>query len=248
MGHLLFSRLKRALRNPNILFRVLWKLVCPIRKDYRIWKKMSLYRYLLYHHKNIVYENCYWMGVRAQKNPFDAWIYQEIIYEIKPDIIVEIGSAEGGSTLFFANLLDLIGKGRVISIDINRENFKARHNRIIEITGDSSSEEIVSKVSSLCSGLTVLMVHDGGHSKEQVLKDLEAYSGLVSISSYFIVEDGIVDLFRPTDEIGRFCRLTDGPLIAIEEFLRKNSNFVIDKEKERYILTYNPHGFLKRVR
>lgn len=188
------------------------------------------------------------MGIKAQKNPFDAWIYQEIIYEIKPDIIVEIGSAEGGSTLYFANLLELIGSGKIISIDINRANFKARHDRIIEITGDSSSEEIVNKVSDLCRGLTVLIVHDGGHSKEQVWKDLNAYFGLVSINSYFIIEDGILDLFRPTDEIGRFCRFTDGPFAAIEEFLEKNPNFVIDKEKERYILTYNPHGFLKRVR
>ena len=89
--------------------------------DYSERFQMTLREWLIYHHKDIVYDKCTWMGVRALKNPFDAWIYQEIIYEVKPDVIVEIGSAEGGSTLFFANLLDLLGSGTVVSVDIDSE-------------------------------------------------------------------------------------------------------------------------------
>jgi len=184
------------------------------------------------------------MGVRALKNPLDAWIYQEIIYEVQPDIIIEIGTLEGGSTLYFAHLLDLLGKGRVISIDIDRTNYHVQHERIVALTGDSSSPEIISKVSELCEGKSVLVVHDGDHRKEQVLKDLRHYSKFVSLNSYFIVEDGIVDLFKPGDGIGE-----EGgwALEAAEQFISENPGFVVDTERERYILTYNPRGFLKRI-
>jgi cephalosporin hydroxylase len=185
------------------------------------------------------------MGVRALKNPFDAWIYQEIIYEVKPDVIVEIGSAEGGSTLYFANLLDILRKGRVISVDIDRTKYKIKHKRIITVTGNSSSPGIISKVTKFCKGKSVLIIHDADHSKNQVLNDLNNYSPLVSIDSYFIVEDSIVDLFKPGVDFGDY---REGPLAAVEEFLDKNNNFVADAKRERYILTYNPMGFLKRIR
>ena len=214
-------------------------------EDYHEQFNMTLRQWLLYHQKNIVFDKCYWMGVRALKNPFDAWIYQEIIYDVKPDVIVEIGSAEGGSTLYFANLLDILGKGMVISIDIDRSKYNVKHDRIVVITGDSSSQEVITKTAELCRGKSVLVIHDGDHHKEQVLKDLRSYSKLVSVKSYFIVEDSIVDLFKPGDGIGQWY---EGPLKAIEQFISETSNFVVDKERERYILTYNPKGFLKRIR
>jgi cephalosporin hydroxylase len=217
----------------------------PTRKDYRKRFKMNLAQWLLYHQKNIVFEKCHWMGVRTLKNPLDVWIYQEIIHEVKPDIIIEIGSAEGGSTLYFANLLDLLGKGKVISIDIDRTKFNIKHDRVFMLTGDSSSPEISRKVSEMCRSKIVMVIHDGGHSKQQVLKDLEAYSNLVSLNGYFIVEDGIVDLFSPGDGMGL---PEEGPLAAVEEFLISHKEFAVDVERERYILTYNPKGFLKRIR
>jgi cephalosporin hydroxylase len=216
-----------------------------MRKDYKKRLDMNLRQWLIYHQKTIVFDKCYWMGVRALKNPFDSWIYQEIIYEVKPEVIVEIGSYEGGSTLYLANLLDLLGKGQVISIDIDRTNFKVKHDRIIVITGDCSSQEIAGKVSQLCQGKRTLVIHDGDHSKNAVLRDLAIYSKLVSVGSYLIVEDGIVDLFKPGDSIGR---LYEGPLKAVDEFLRSNTDFIVDMEREKYILTYNPRGFLKRIR
>lgn len=185
------------------------------------------------------------MGTRTVKNPFDLWIYQEIIYDIKPDIIIEIGSLEGGTTLFFANLLDILGKGKVFSIDISRKKYHVKHNRITIFTGNSSSPKIIAKVQRLCRGKTVLIVHDGDHRKKQVMKDLLAYSNLVSIGSYFIIEDGIIDIFGD----GKiFRQKEEGPLAAIEDFLSKNSNFIADSQRERYLLTYNPRGFLRRIR
>jgi cephalosporin hydroxylase len=216
-----------------------------MRGDYRSRFNMTLRDWMLYHQRHIHYVKCDWMGVKALKNPLDAWIYQEIIYKVKPDVIVEIGSYFGGSTLFFAHMLDLIGKGVVISIDINRENFKVSHERIVSITGNSSSSEVVRQVSNICHGKTVMVIQDGDHHKLQVLKDLRAYWSLVSLNSYLIVEDGIVDLFKPGDSIGSYI---DGPLAAVEEFLKENSHFIVDSKCERFIITYNPKGYLKRVK
>jgi cephalosporin hydroxylase len=216
-----------------------------MRKEYRGKFRMRLAEWLIRHQTDIVFKQCTWMGVKALKNPLDAWIYQEIVHEVQPDVIIEIGSHAGGSTLFFAHLCDLIGKGTVISLDIDRTHYSVEHPRIIPITGDSSSSEVTSQVFPLCEGKRVLVAHDGDHTKEQVLKDLAAYSPLVSVNSYFIVEDGIVDLFRPGDRLGKF---EDGPLAAVDEFLSANTDFVVDSSRERYILTYNPHGFLKRIR
>lgn len=204
---------------------------------------MTLKEWKLYDHENIVFNKCYWMGVQVSKNPFDMWIYQEIIHKIQPDIIIEIGSANGGSTLYFANLLDCIKKGVVISIDINRANYEIKHERIIEITGNSSSPEIIEKVSELCRDKIVLVNQDSDHNKNQVLEDLLNYSKFVSLGSYFIVEDGLVDVFEEPIKAG----IKEGPLVAIEEFLKINHDFVVDEECERYILTYNPSGYLKRI-
>ena len=248
----LLEEARRYIREPSAFFREtkttflkLLSIFRPMRKDYRERLNIKLNEWLLYHQKNIVFSKCYWMGARALKNPFDAWIYQEIIYDVKPDIIIEIGSAEGGSTLYFANLLDILRNGIVISIDIDRTNYKVKHDRITVITGNSSSKEVVSKVAELCYNKSVLLIHDGDHHKEQVLDDLRNYSNFVSLNSYIIVDDGIVDLFKPGDGLGQWW---DGPLKAVEQFLTEKPNFVVDKDRERYILTYNPKGFLKRIR
>lgn len=233
----------------RFLRRKLYQVLCrikPIRQPYHRLFKMTLRQWLLYHQRLVDDRKCRWMGVRAGKNPLDAWIYQEIIHDIKPDIVVEIGCAEGGSTLYLAHLLDAVGKGSVISIDIDRSNFHAEHDRIIPITGNSSDPETVAKVSELCRGKNALVIHDGDHTRDQVLRDLRAYEGFVGVGSYFIVEDGIIDLFVPGDGI-RQC-FHHGPLEAVEAFLKENASFTVDTELERYILTYNPKGFLKRVR
>jgi len=215
------------------------------REEYRERLSMTLRDWLLYHHREIVFKDTHWMGVKALKNPFDCWIYQEIIHEVKPDVIIEIGCAQGGSALYFANLLDLLGHGKVISIDKDRSKFRVKHNRIIEIEGDSTSPTVLEQTSRLCQGKSGLVIQDGDHDRPGVLKDLRNYSPFVSRGSYFIVEDGITDLYDAHEELGM---KVDGPLPAIAEFLRENADFVIDKQRERYVLTYNPNGYLKRVR
>jgi cephalosporin hydroxylase len=206
---------------------------------------MTLADWIVYHQDAIVMKRASWMGVRALKNPLDMWIYQEILHEVKPDVLVEIGSFAGGSTLYFAHLFDLMGRGSVLSVDIDRSLFEVEHPRIRCLTGDSASPEIVEQVHAQCAGRSALVIHDGDHTREHVTRDLEAYAPLVGVGSYLIVEDSIVDLFDPGQGPGQTW---EGPLPAIDDFLRDHPEFVVDAERERYLLTYNPRGFLRRVR
>ena len=219
----------------------------PLRREsYEKKYAVTLREWLIHHQKEIVFDRMTWMGIKIWKNPLDTWIYQEIIYEVKPDIIVEIGSRYGGSTKFFADLLQIMGNGTVISIDPHRDDYTLEHERVISLTGKSSDPDILSKVAELCRDKKVFVIQDGDHSKAQALEDLENYSGFVSIDSYFIMEDGIVDLFHEGDGLG-FKEKEPGPLAATEAFLEKNPRFISDIDRERYILTYNPKGFLKRI-
>lgn len=117
------------------------------------------------------------------------------------------------------------------------------------VTGESSSSPVLKRVEELCRDKTVLVIHDGDHRREQVLTDLRLYAPLVSQGSYLIVEDGIVDQFQPGAGEGAFGDFSGGgPLAATREFLRETDEFVVDASRERYILTNNPEGYLKRVR
>ena len=230
-------------RNPRDARRRLARWLRPMPAPYARRWRMTLRDWLLHHHRSVVFENCHWMGVRTLKNPLDAWIYQELLHEVRPDVVIEIGSYAGGSTLYLAHLMDLLDHGRVVSVDIDRTHFAVRHPRIVEVTGDSRSSEVVASVRELCDGKRVLAIHDGDHRRDAVRADLETYCGLVSPGSYFVVEDGIMDLFRPGDGLGSY---EPGPLAAAREFLADHPEFEADPRRERYLITYNPGGFLKR--
>ena len=229
-----------------------WAALCgkdsdqsPLRRaEYDDRYGMSLREYLRFHQREIVFDKVSWMGKRVWKNVLDAWIYQEIIWEVQPEVIVEIGSKYGGSTLFLANILDIIGRGQVISIETDRSSYDVEHPRIIELTGASGDASILERARDLCRGKRVMVIQDGDHRKPQVLQDLENYSSLIPVGSYFVVEDGIVDLFHAGDGLGFE---TEGPLAAVESFLETHGGFEVDTNRERYLLTYNPKGYLKRV-
>lgn len=237
----LFEKLKHAYSGENP------PVGKPLRRQsYDQRYRLTLREWLIHHQKEIVFDQMTWMGVKIWKNPLDAWIYQEILFEVKPDIVVEIGSRFGGSTQFFANLLDIMGHGQVISIDPHRDDFELDHERVVVLTGRSDEAGILREVAARCRDRSVFVIQDGDHSYRQVLADLNNYSPWVSVGSYFVVEDGIVDLFHEGDGLG-FAADANGPLAATETFLSKNRNFVADPQRERYLLTYNPQGFLKRI-
>lgn len=227
----LWSYFRRAFRWPDARYQRL--------------SRISLAQWMCDHDRDILFQQVKWMGVTTVKNALDLWIYQEIIHEVQPEIILEIGSYQGGSTLFLAHMLDLIGHGQVISVDIDRSQWAVDHPRIMCVTGDSQSVEIITQVHELCRGRRVLFIHDGDHRMAAVLADLRAYAELVGLGSYTIVEDGHIDIFIPGDGIGH---IRPGPLKAVKAFLKEDDRFVVDLSRERYLATSNPGGYLRRVK
>ncbi|MEK7830871.1 MAG: CmcI family methyltransferase, partial [Acidobacteriota bacterium] len=141
--------------------------------------------------RQIVEQSTYF-GVRTLKSPLDFWVYQEIIHAHRPDVIVEIGCRYGGSALALAHLCDLMGKGRVIGVDISLHDVAEvtrNHARITLIEGDAC--ELSAQVKSLIGNEErVLMIEDSSHTYENTLDVLRSYNSLVKPGDYFIVEDG----------------------------------------------------------
>jgi cephalosporin hydroxylase len=202
--------------------------------------------------------NFSWLGRPVIQIPQDLFGMQEIIWTIKPDFIIETGIAHGGSLVFQASMLELIGKGKVIGIDIDiRKHNRAEiekhplYNRIVMIEGSSVSEDVVNQVKSITKGATSIMVTlDSNHTHEHVLKELELYTPFVSVGSYCIVFDtAIEDLSREIPIIDRPWGPGNNPKTAVWEFLRTNNRFVIDKDIEAKILiTAAPDGYLKCIK
>lgn len=184
----------------------------------------------------------FWLGTPTQKCPLDIWIYQEIISEIKPDVVIECGTKYGGSALFLASMCDLLHHGEVITIDIEDKKNKPQHPRIHYLLGSSTSPAIMEQVKKLIRNKEkVLVILDSDHSKEHVLNELKLYSPLVTSGSYLIAEDTNINGHPVYSDFG------PGPMEAVQEFLKDNKNFVIDKSKEKFYLSFNPNGYLKKV-
>jgi cephalosporin hydroxylase len=184
-----------------------------------------------------------WRGVPLLKNPLDCWVYQEIIAETRPDVLVELGVAFGGSATFFADVMQLMGHGEVLGVDISLERARAvDHPRITLLEGSSIDGEMVGEVHRRCEGKRVMLFADSNHQAEHVLGELEAYQDLVGPGMYFIVEDTLADVMQwmPVP--------VDGPLLAVEQFLARHAEFVSDlRLGEKYLLTQSPYGFLRRT-
>ncbi len=182
-----------------------------------------------------------WLGSQALKNPLDLWVYQEIMAETRPDVVIETGTYRGGSAYFLASVCDLLGAGEVISIDIEplREDYP-EHPRITYLAGRSSTDpEVLAEVRERVEGRRTLIVLDSDHSQAHVDAELEAYAPLVAVGCYLVVEDSNIGQIRPD--------LMPGPLQSIENFLASRSDFVIDREREKFLITFNPSGYLRRV-
>jgi cephalosporin hydroxylase len=183
-----------------------------------------------------------WLGVPVLKCPFDLWIYQEIITSVKPDIIIECGTAHGGSALYLASVCDLINHGRIITIDIRDNQNRPDHKRIKYLKGSSISAEKVEQVKrEIHKEDTVLVILDSLHKYNHVLQELELYKELVTPGSYLIVEDTNINGHPIRPGCGK------GPMEAVEEFLENNKEFTVDRSKEKFMLTFNPNGYLKKI-
>lgn len=201
--------------------------------------------------------NFSWMGRPIIQYPQDMIAMQEIIWEIKPDLIIETGIAHGGSLIYYASLLELIGNGEVlgVDIDIREHNRKEIENhpmfkRINMIQGSSVDESTVKKVAEYASGKkTVLVSLDSNHTHEHVLRELELYSPFVTNGSYLVVFDTIVEEL-PNDYLpGRAWSIGDNPKTAVYEFLESHKDFSIDHSIDNKLLvSVAPGGYLRRVK
>ena len=183
-----------------------------------------------------------WLGAQALKNPLDLWVYQEIIVEQRPELIVETGTYRGGSAFYLASICDLVGVGEVVSIDVEplRDDYPA-HPRITYLGGKSSTDpDVVAQVRGRAKGKRVLVVLDSDHSQAHVEAELAAYAPLVQVGGYVIVEDSNIGQIRKD--------LLPGPLQAIEAFLARTDEFEVDRSREKFLITQNPSGYLRRVR
>lgn len=186
-------------------------------------------------------QQTYWLGVPILKSPLDCWVYQEIIHEQRPDLIIETGTDLGGSALFLASLCDLVGHGRVISIDV-RAVARVRHPRLTLIVGDSTSEPVLEQVRQAArASQRSMVILDSDHSAAHVGRELRAYREFVTPGSYMVAEDTNVNGHPVMPEHG------PGPFEAVHDFITEDRDFEIDRSREKFLLTYFPDGFLKRV-
>lgn len=182
-----------------------------------------------------------WFGYRTLKSPLDLWTYQEIIVETRPDLIIECGTRYGGSAYYLASILDLLGHGRVLTIDLEADARRPAHPRITYLLGSSTDPEIVARVHTIAAGKRCMVILDSDHSQPHVAGELAAYGPIVASGCYMIVEDTNVNGHPVRPEHG------PGPMEALDDYLAQTTDFEVDRDRERFLLTMNPRGFLRRV-
>ena len=193
-----------------------------------------------------------WFGVTTLQHPFDAWIQQEIIFEIKPDFIVETGTFQGGSAGLWATILEHANPdGRVISIDIEDKRSSAHRSlpivkrRVDFLLGSAIDPTIVQEVAKRVQGKKVLVILDDAKSPQHILAELKAYAPIVSVGSYVIVQG---------THLGYRVPQWNGPAWApgafkgVQMFMATTDEFMIDHSREALIATESPSGFLRRIR
>ena len=199
---------------------------------------------LFYEREHSTWRNTFWHGHVTYKVPADLWVYQEILHELRPDVVVECGTAYGGSALYLAHVLDGIGHGQVITIDVadTPEHPRPQHPRIEYVLGSSVDPELVGKLRARITGQRVMVILDSLHTAEHVGAKLEAWAPAVSVGSYLIVEDTNVNGHPVAPGYG------PGPGEAVEAWGAASHGFEVDRSREKHLHTFNPGGYLRRIR
>lgn len=200
--------------------------------------------------------NFSWMGRPIIQYPQDMIAMQELIWDIKPDLIIETGIAHGGSLIYYASILELIGKGEIlgIDIDIREHNKKAieehpMFKRISMIQGSATDPAVIEKVKEKAKDKkTVIVSLDSNHTHEHVLEELKLYHGFVTKNSYLVVFDTIVEDLPKGLYDNRPWDIDNNPKTAVWEFLKTNKDFEVDYSIDNKLqISVAPEGYLKRV-
>jgi len=183
-----------------------------------------------------------WLGNPIWQNVLDLWTIQETIAEVQPSLLIETGTNRGGSSLFFAHLMDLLGHGSIVTIDVEKLH-NLQHPRITYLLGSSTAPEIIEQVSQLAfqSAGPVMVILDSDHSQAHVAAELEVYAPLVTPGSFCLVQDGVIDV------LPMMLGARPGPLPSIDNFAVRHPEFEIDHERgERFLISHHPRGWLRR--
>jgi cephalosporin hydroxylase len=215
----------------------------------RIWvREVTRHRYSL---------NFTWMGRPIIQTPQDMIALQEIMWRTRPDVVIETGIAHGGSLVYHASLLELLGgNGRVVGVDVeirahNRAEIEKHPmaRRITLIEGSSVDPAVVARVTrEIAAGQRVMVILDSNHTLEHVERELELYSPLVSAGCYLVVFDTLLEDMPADLQGGRPWGPGNGPKTAVHRFLRNNQRFEIDKSIEhKLLITVAPDGYLRCI-
>jgi cephalosporin hydroxylase len=188
-----------------------------------------------------IFQRTAWMGVPCLKCPLDLWIYQEILHEIRPTLIIETGTHLGGSALYLAHVLDILGRGEIVTIDIN-DGIRPQHPRIHYVSGSSADPDLIADAVRERSREVCMVILDSDHSQVHVARELEILAPYVTPDSYLIVEDTNIN-GHPT-----YPSFGPGPFEAVEAFIATHPEFVVDSSREKFLLTFNPKGYVRRLR
>lgn len=200
---------------------------------------MTLREWIYWH--NVMHRHyTNYMGLKVLKPPFDWIVMQDIIQDTRPPLIIEIGSYEGGFALWMAHLVDAMELDtKIIGVDNTDRPTKVKHPRISWVIGDATSEDILKKVDDLTEGRRGMVIEDSDHKQHITEKLLRMYYKFVSPGCYFLIEDTVCECLN----LPPF----PGPLRAVREFIEQHGDeFLIDRSREKYIVTYNPEGYLLR--
>jgi cephalosporin hydroxylase len=196
-----------------------------------------------------------WLGIPIIQTPEDIVMMQELIWKVRPDVVIECGVAHGGALVLYASILDLIGKGQVIGVDVEIRKYNRlalqshpMSRRFTLIEASSVEQQTLEQVRALIQpDDTVLVTLDSNHTKAHVAKELELYAPLVTPDSYMVVFDGVMQVL--TDAPGGSPTWDkDNPWQAVSDFLSENEEFELDPYYNRLKVTHCPGGFLKRVK
>jgi cephalosporin hydroxylase len=191
--------------------------------------------------QNLPWQHTTWLGQRIESAPTDLIAYQEVIASVRPDLIVDIGTHDAGRTLFLASMCDLVGHGRVLCVGPDVDGDLPHHPRIEQLDGDPASNDVVERVHRAVAPGDSAMVVLGRARNDQIMRLFELYSPLVSPGSYVIVTDTVVNGNPVWTGFG------PGPMEAVKILVQRHGDFFADPDMERYSLTFNPGGFLKRI-
>jgi cephalosporin hydroxylase len=234
-----------SIRAVRIIERVAGRFAYERHKQTIRWRKRSIrgFHRLYYELSWRTWTNTYWLGVNVYKTPLDLWVYQELIVSLRPQLIVETGTAAGGSALFLATVCDAIGSGEILTVDTESRDDRPAHERVTYLTASSTAPQTLELVAKRATGKApVMVILDSDHSRDHVLAELRSYAEFVTPGSYLVVEDTNINGHPVLPNFGA------GPMEAVQHFLGERDDFAPDRDQEKFFLTFNPGGYLRRAR